>query len=97
MGLRLWISLTAITLLSGICIFAFRRKRAYAETETEYSSRYETDDDESNWFVDSFHEINFEEGVICKDSMLQILREVREGMLEKLSEIKNYYIRERRK
>ena len=58
---------------------------------------YDTEDEESNWFADSIHEINFEEGVICKDSMLSIFREVREGMLEKLSEIKNYYIRKRRK
>ena len=97
MGMKLGIGLIAITLLSVTYIFHKRRKRLFIETETDLSTVYDTEDEESNWFADSIHEINFEEGVICKDSMLSIFREVREGMLEKLSEIKNYYIRKRRK
>lgn len=84
MSIKLWVTITAVSFLSGICLFAFQKKREDDESEsTEQLSSIEDtfSEDESNWFVDSINSIQYEDGVISRESMLFILHEVREGML----------------
>jgi hypothetical protein len=69
----------------------------YESTDYDDYDQLSDSDEESSLFVDSIHEIDFEEGIISSNSLLAIIREVKEGMIAKLGEIRNYYTRSRRK